>query len=86
MKIEKKIWPKYFEKIFNGEKDFEVRLNDYEYNIGDVLLLREWNPESKTYTGKSIEKTIKYIAKTKDMKYWTEEEIQKNGFVILGLK
>ena len=86
MKIEKKIWPKYFEKICNGEKDFEVRLNDYEYNIGDVLLLREWNPENKTYTGKSIEKTIKYIAKTKDMKYWTEEEIQKNGFVILGLK
>jgi hypothetical protein len=28
MKIEKKIWPEYFEKIQYGEKTFELRLAD----------------------------------------------------------
>jgi ASC-1-like (ASCH) protein len=44
MKIEKKIWPEYFEKIKSGEKTFELRLADWQCTAGDVLVLKEWNP------------------------------------------
>ncbi len=84
MKIEKKIWPVHFEKILKGEKKFEVRLADFSCNPGDVLVLREWNPETKEYTGRIIEKTVTCISKTKDAKFWSKEEIEKYGFQIIG--
>ncbi len=68
MKIEKKVWPVYFEKILSGEKNYELRLGDFECNTGDILVLKEWNPETKEYTGRVIEKTsacLLYNARTK---------------------
>lgn len=35
-KIEKKIWPEYFQEILNDKKTFELRLNDFEINEGDT--------------------------------------------------
>ena len=45
MKVEKKVTPEYFEDIVDNKKKFEVRLADWEINIGDILVLREWDPE-----------------------------------------
>lgn len=84
MEIEKKVWPQYFEKILNGEKTFEIRLADFECRSGDVLLLKEWDPESNIYTGRSVKKTVKYVAKTKDIKFWPENEVAKYGLQIIG--
>lgn len=33
-----------------GDKAFEYRKNDRDYKVGDVLRLREWNPDTE-YTG-----------------------------------
>lgn len=41
---ELKIWPSHFEKVRNGSKPFEVRKNDRDFAVGDVLDLREWDP------------------------------------------
>ncbi len=84
MKIEKKIWPKFFEKIMDGSKTFELRLADFECKLGDILLLREWNPETGDYTGRTIEKKVTYILKTKDVKFWSEQDIEKYGFQIMS--
>lgn len=89
MKIEKKIWPEFFEKILNGSKTFEVRLNDFDINEGDTLVLREWNPETKEYTGRSIEKTVGFIGKWKIddfTKFWPREDIDEKGLQIISLK
>ena len=32
----------YFDKVVSGEKTFEVRANDREYNVGDYLALNEY--------------------------------------------
>lgn len=56
MKIEKKTWPEFFEEILNGKKKFELRLADFDIKSGDILVLREWDPETKDYTGRKIEK------------------------------
>jgi ribosomal protein S17 len=86
MKIRKRVWPKYFEKILSGEKTYEVRLADWECNEGDVLILEEWDPETKEYTGRKIEKEVTYVVKTKDCRFWSQEEIDKYGFQVIGIK
>ena len=65
MKIEKKIWPEYFDAVTSGKKKYELRLNDFEVNEGDTLLLEEWDPATKAYTGRSIEKKVTYVLKSK---------------------
>ncbi len=86
MKIEKKCWPKFFQKILDGDKTFELRLADFDCNVGDILVLREFNPENKQYSGRVIYKKVTYLLKTKDTKFWTKEEIDKYGFQVLGFK
>ena len=86
MIIEKKIWPEFFKKILNGEKQFELRLADFECRLGDILVLREWDPTIEQYTGRQIEKEVSYVLKTKDVKFWPKEKIEKYGFQIISLK
>ena len=86
MKIEKKVWLEYFDKILSGEKNFELRLADFECNKGDILVLKEWNPEKKEYTGREIEKKVTYVSKTKDVPFWSQEEIDKYGFQVISFK
>lgn len=86
MKIEKKVWPEFFDKILSGEKNFELRLADFECNPGDILVLKEWNPNTKEYTSRVIEKEVGYVLKTKDQKFWPKEEAEKHGFQIISFK
>lgn len=86
MIINKKVWPEYFDKILDGDKTFELRLADFECRSGDILVLEEWNPKIKEYTGRKIEKKITYVLKTKDIKFWPPEDIEKYGFQIISFK
>jgi len=85
-KIIKKVWPEYFEKIISGDKTFEIRLADWDCEEGDVLVLKEWDPKTKKYSERVIEKKITSIYKTKDLSFWTKDEIDKYGFQIIGFK
>lgn len=86
MIIEKKILPKYFEKILSGEKNFELRLADFECGIGDVLVLKEYDPKKEEFTGRNIEKEISYVLKTNDLDFWPKEDVEKYGYQIISLK
>lgn len=86
MKIEKKCWSEYFKKILSGEKNFELRLADWQCQPGDVLVLREWDPETKEYTGRQIEKEVTYVAKTKNIKFFSKADAEKYGYQVIGFK
>lgn len=86
MRIEKKTWPKDFQKVYEGKKTFDVRLADFECNEGDTLVLREWDPDTKSYTGRELEKEVRYVAKTKDFSYWSENDVQALGYQIIALQ
>ncbi len=86
MKIEKKVQSPYFEAILKGDKNFEVRLNDFECNESDVLVLREWDQKKNDHTGRTLEKKIIYIVRTKDLPFWSKEEVDKNGYQIIGFR
>lgn len=75
-----KILPKYFEAVVDGSKTFEIRRNDRDYKVGDILILQEWSDTTFDYTGKQIEKRISYIFDGRG-----EYGLAK-GYVILALK
>lgn len=39
-----KSWPEFFEPCMDGSKNFEIRLNDRDYQAGDIVILREFIP------------------------------------------
>ena len=40
-----------FAALKRGEKTAEFRKNDRDFREGDVLILEEWDPESRGFTG-----------------------------------
>jgi hypothetical protein len=64
---EPKIWPVYFDAIERGDKTFEVRKNDRDFQAGDTLVLREYDPTKAfspppdAYTGRSLSRVVTYV-------------------------
>jgi len=61
-----KTWPEYFKAIKDGIKTFELRKNDRDFKVGDLLVLEEIDePDSFTgkYTGNAISVRVTYIIK-----------------------
>lgn len=58
---ELKIWPEYFEAVKAGKKTSEVRTSYGEFAEGDDVVLREYDPEQKDYTGRSLVVTLTYV-------------------------
>jgi ASC-1-like (ASCH) protein len=84
--IKKKIWPDYFELIDSGKKRFELRLADFDIKEGDTLVLEEWNPETKQYTGRKIEKLVDYVLRFKLNDFGQKEEIEEKGLSVIQFK
>ena len=76
---ELKTWPEFFKRVINCDKDFEIRKDDRDFRVGDILWLREWDPVTFTYSGRELHRQIKYM--TEKGNPWVKE-----GFVVLGLR
>jgi hypothetical protein len=46
---ELKIWPDGYKAVLNGTKTAEWRLNDRNFQVGDILYLRAWVPQTRQY-------------------------------------
>lgn len=71
---ELKILPEYFEAVVSGDKRFEIRKNDRNYEKGDILRLNEY--QDGQYTGDVHVAEITYIT----------DYAQQDGYVVLGIK
>ncbi|WP_086314591.1 hypothetical protein A5821_002173 [Enterococcus sp. 7F3_DIV0205] len=67
-----KIGPVYFEAVIQGLKNFEIRRNDRNFKVEDIVNLREL--EKGMYTGRILTVEIIYI---------TDFE-QKEDYVVFG--
>ena len=56
-----KIWPDYFGAVCLKRKTFELRKNDRDYQPGDHVVMKEWDPMTRKYTGGKIEATIGWM-------------------------
>lgn len=73
-----KILPQYFQAVWSGIKTFELRKDDRDYQVGDILALREWDGEK--YTGSAIRVKVTYILQN------AEKYGLKDGYVIMGIR
>ena len=83
--IKKKIQSEYFELVKSGKKKFELRLADFDVQEGDTLVLEEWDPKEKEYTGRKIEKKVDYILKFNLDDFGQKEEVENKGLYIIQL-
>ncbi len=58
---ELKTWPDSFQAVVDGCKRHELRKNDRDFQEYDVLWLREWDPQTGRYTGRSQSVLVTYI-------------------------
>ncbi|MCL6442518.1 MAG: DUF3850 domain-containing protein [Alicyclobacillus sp.] len=58
---EMKIWPEYFEAVVSVDKTFEVRFDGRGFQRDDTLVLREWSPKDKQYSGRECKRLVKYV-------------------------
>lgn len=66
-----KTHPQFFAEVLSGAKRFEIRLNDRDYQVGDILNLHEWQPvpdftletnrEREGYSGRVYSVVVTYI-------------------------
>jgi len=56
-----KTWMPQFQNILDERKLFEYRINDRGFQLGDFLLLREWNQDAEKYTGRRLLVKVIYI-------------------------
>lgn len=78
MRHYKKLQTKRFYEVKNNEKSFLLTEDNENYNVGDIIVLDEFNASNKA-TGNAIAMTIGYIERD------NVDGLGK-GFCILGLK
>lgn len=70
---EVKCWPEFYDPLADGRKPFEVRFNDRDYQVGDLLHVREWSVDRLTeascartcdgdgFTGRNTWRKVTYV-------------------------
>ncbi len=56
-----KCWPQHFVPLITRQKTFEIRVNDRDYQVGDTLIIKEFDPDTQKETGKWVARTIIYM-------------------------
>jgi hypothetical protein len=55
-----KTWPTFFDAVARGDKTFELRKNDRCFEVGDEVILEEWDPDAGVYTGRKARRRVTY--------------------------
>lgn len=58
-----KTWLEPFAAVVNGDKTFEIRKDDRNFQVGDSLILQEWCPVQQKYTGKELHMRVTFIGR-----------------------
>lgn len=55
----------YYNDVYSGKKQFELRKDDRVdfYRVGDVLILHEYVPYKNCFTGSFVCVAVKYVLK-----------------------
>lgn len=74
--VKKKILSEYFKAVRAREKNFELRVDEDDIQVGDLVILEEW--DGKVYTGSAVVKRVKYVLRN------TPEFGLMKGYCIIG--
>jgi Domain of unknown function (DUF3850) len=77
-----KLWPQFWDDTISGVRSFDIRNNDREFKVGDLLRLREWDPDEPLgYTGRECYRRITYVLRAENCPAGAIKE----GYVALSL-
>jgi len=84
-KIEKKAWAGIYDLFNSGERKLEIRLADFDLKSGDSIILKEYDPKMKKYTGRQTELKCKHVEQgLKDpLRFYDADKVKKHGFYII---
>lgn len=73
-----KIQKNFYKDVITGRKTFEIRKNDRDFQVGDLLNLQEIDEDNQAqlFTGEEVKMKITYIT----------DFAQQNGYVVLGIE
>ena len=81
---ELKTTDEYFNQVYLQKKKFEVRKNDRDFKIDDILVLKEYNEKKKRYSGRQVIVKVEYIMADSnpfiDLKDWVIMSIRTIDF------
>ena len=76
--VEKKILTKYYKAVVDGSKTFELRKDEDDIQVGDVLELREFDGEK--FTGRGTFREVTYVLRN------CPEYGLMDGYCIIGIQ
>ncbi|MED4377957.1 DUF3850 domain-containing protein [Schinkia azotoformans] len=71
-----KTWPEYFLAVALDKKTSEIRKNDRDFKVNDLVFLQEYDPANSKLTGREIATKITYL---------TDFE-QKENYVVMSIE
>ena len=74
-----KTWPEAFNLVLGGLKHFELRVDDRGYAVDDLLWLCEYEPFSRSFTGREMARRVTCVIRT------AGPVPLPGGLVVLGL-
>lgn len=77
MMHELKTEPKYFQAVRDGKKLFEIRRNDRNFKVGELLILQEYS-RFQGYTGEQTVMVVTYIM--------SDERYLPPGYVAMSIE
>jgi hypothetical protein len=80
-----KSWPTFFRPIITGERAHELRRNDRDFHVGDILRLQEYDPISQSYTGATCDAEVTSMT-SDEMPCAVSDEGLRSGFCILTIR
>lgn len=73
---ELKIRSEFFLRVATNQKTFEIRKNDRDFQVGDILILKEWRDgDGYVDYSNALRREIVYISTF----------MQQHGYVVLGI-
>jgi len=76
-----KIHKQFLPRILSGQKTFEIRKNDRDFQVGDTLFLNEHNPDSEIQwaaPGRQQSARVEVV--------YISSFAQQEGYVVMGIK
>ncbi len=80
-----KSWPQYFASIKEGQRTHDLRRNDREFQVGDLMILAEFDPQAQKYTGETCEVEITSMTSTSQPCAVSSEALDP-AFCILSIR
>lgn len=81
--IKKKTWSKYFQLMLDGKKNVDLRLKDFDIDIGDIIIFEEYDPANKTYSGRTIKRTVTNLSHVHLTDFHSISDIMEKGHWII---